>query len=104
MKLLFETKIDRPFLEIKSKFNLDLFVALKPPVVNLAVKRFDGCSPGHEVHLDLPALHLKAHQFRREVHRFPPYFQRTSFGQFPPPVAEEELSFGRTFRCEYDWH
>jgi ligand-binding SRPBCC domain-containing protein len=59
MKLLFETQIDRPYLEIKAKFNLDLFVALKPPVVNLSVKRFDGCSPGNEVHLDLNTFGMK---------------------------------------------
>jgi len=56
MRLLFETKIERSYLEIKSRFNLELFLALKPPLVNLSVKRFDGCSPGNEVHVELNTM------------------------------------------------
>lgn len=59
MKLLFETRIERPFLEVKAGFNLDLFLTLKPPVVNFAVNRFDGCSPGNEVHVELGFLGKK---------------------------------------------
>lgn len=53
MKLLFKTKINKSLLHIKSNFNVDLFQALKPPLVKLEVKRFDGCSVNDEVHLNL---------------------------------------------------
>jgi ligand-binding SRPBCC domain-containing protein len=59
MKLLFETKIDNTIATIKSGFNLDLFVALKPPFMSMNVERFDGCSPGHEVHLAINMLGKK---------------------------------------------
>jgi len=59
MKLLFETKINKSFLEIKSKFNQDLFMALKPPLVNLDIKRFNGCSVKDEIHLDIGSFGLK---------------------------------------------
>lgn len=59
MKILFKTKINKSLLEIKSKFNVDLFKALKPPMVNLLVERFDGCSVNDEVHLDLGSFGLK---------------------------------------------
>lgn len=59
MKILFETKIDSSFLKVKSLFNLDLFLALKPPFVKMTVDRFDGCSPGNEIHLNLNTLGKK---------------------------------------------
>ena len=59
MNLVFETEIERPFLNVKSRFNLDLFLALKPPMINIMVSRFDGCSPGNEIHVDLNTLGKK---------------------------------------------
>lgn len=56
MKLVFESRIDLPLLEIKSRFNQELFLALKPPVIKLTINRFDGCSPGDEIHLDLNTM------------------------------------------------
>lgn len=56
MKLFFETSIDLPFLAIKSKFNQDLFIALKPPIIKLLINRFDGCSVGDEIHLELNTM------------------------------------------------
>jgi len=59
MNLVFETIIESSYLHIKSRFTLDLFLALKPPLVNLDVIRFDGCSTGNEIHLNLTFLHKK---------------------------------------------
>jgi ligand-binding SRPBCC domain-containing protein len=56
VKLVFETEIARSFLIVKSRFNLNLFLALKPPLVQMVVSRFDGCSPGNEIHLNLNTL------------------------------------------------
>lgn len=59
MKLLFETVIEKDFLTIKAGFNRELFLKLKPPGVGLTLSRFDGCSPGNEVHLLINALGMK---------------------------------------------
>ncbi len=44
MNLHFETQIEKNFLDVKSGFNRELFLALKPPGVGLNLARFDGCS------------------------------------------------------------
>jgi ligand-binding SRPBCC domain-containing protein len=51
MKIKITTPVNRNFREVFALFNLKLFEALKPPVVNLKVERFDGCKKGDEVHL-----------------------------------------------------
>lgn len=56
MKILFETPIDRPFLEVRDGFNQKLFEALKPPGVALEVERFDGCKKGDEFALNISML------------------------------------------------
>lgn len=53
MKIVFKTKIEKNYQLLFSKFNLELFKALKPPVMNLVVERFDGCKKGHEIHLKM---------------------------------------------------
>ncbi len=50
-KLYFETQVKASLEEVKQGFNLELFQALKPPIINLQVERFDGCNKGDEVHL-----------------------------------------------------
>lgn len=59
MKLLFETTIGKNYLRIKEGFNKELFLYLKPPGVSVDLERFDGCSPGDEVHLGLNTLGFK---------------------------------------------
>lgn len=56
MKLHFETAISLPFLEIKPKFDRELFAYLKPPAVEVEVERFDGCLKGDEIHLQIKLL------------------------------------------------
>lgn len=53
MKIVIKTKIDKNYQIVFSKFNLQLFKALKPPFVQLEVERFDGCKKGDEVHLKM---------------------------------------------------
>ncbi len=53
MKILIKTKIPKNYQIVFSKFNLQLFKALKPPIVNLVVERFDGCKKGDEIHLKM---------------------------------------------------
>lgn len=85
-RLLFKTQVPASLEEVKKGFNLQLFEALKPPVVNLKVERFDGCQKGDEVHLKvglgimLPWIsHITDDQespdqwyFIDEGHRMPP--------------------------------
>jgi ligand-binding SRPBCC domain-containing protein len=53
MKILIKTKVDHHYKYIFSLFNLHLFKALKPPLINLEVERFDGCKSGDEIHLKM---------------------------------------------------
>lgn len=59
MKILFETPITKNFLEIKKSFNEALFIYLKPPGVEVDIKRFDGCSKDDEIHLRLKLMGKK---------------------------------------------
>lgn len=61
MKLIISTPIDRNFREVFKRFDLKLFEALKPPVVNLKVERFDGCKKGDEVHLKVAGQRWVSH-------------------------------------------
>lgn len=53
MKFLIRTTINSPFEKIVSGFDKKLFEALKPPLIDLLVERFDGCKIGDQVHLKL---------------------------------------------------
>ena len=51
MKILIKTPIEKNYNFVFSKFDVDLFKFLKPPLLNLEVERFDGCKKGDEIHL-----------------------------------------------------
>ncbi len=53
MNIRFETEVQVGFKTVKENFNLKLFSYLSPPGIQVRVLRFDGCSPGHEVHVQL---------------------------------------------------
>jgi len=55
MKLYFEAQVKSTISEIKSRFNEELFLKLKPPFMVLKLERFDGCEKGNEVHLRMGA-------------------------------------------------
>lgn len=52
-KLIFKSPVKSSLTQVKEGFNLELFKALKPPIVQLDVTRFDGCKKGDEVHLSV---------------------------------------------------
>lgn len=56
MKIYFEAVVEAPFELVKKNFNAKLFLALKPPLMNLKLDRFDGCRQGDQVHLRMGAL------------------------------------------------
>jgi ligand-binding SRPBCC domain-containing protein len=51
MKLLLKTQVNANYKTVMNGFDLELFKALKPPLMSLLVERFDGCKVGDEVHL-----------------------------------------------------
>ncbi len=51
MRLKFKTEVNSSLEQVKSGFNRDLFLQLKPPFLQVILDRFDGCEPGNEVHL-----------------------------------------------------
>jgi len=53
MKLLIKTSVKTNYKEVMKGFTLELFKALKPPLMSLNVDRFDGCLKGDEVHLSV---------------------------------------------------
>ena len=53
MKIYFETHVHQTPSQIFSQFDQKLFEALKPPLLNLRVKRFDGSQTGDEIHLEI---------------------------------------------------
>lgn len=61
MKLIIKTDISRNFREVFSRFDQNLFEALKPPLVSLKVVRFDGCKKGDEVHLSVAGQRWVSH-------------------------------------------
>lgn len=61
MKILISTPIQKNYRDVFAKFNLKLFEALKPPVVNLIVEHFDGCKKGDEVHLKVAGQKWVSH-------------------------------------------
>lgn len=52
-RLIFKSPVTASLTLVKKGFTLDLFKALKPPLVQLEVTRFDGCKKGDEVHLSV---------------------------------------------------
>ena len=53
MNLFIISTIIKNYLEVSKNFTIDLFKALKPPLLNLQVNKFDGCKKGDEVHLEI---------------------------------------------------
>lgn len=53
MRILIKTPLEQDFDTVFKGFDLELFKALKPPLIQLEVTRFDGCKKGDEVHLKI---------------------------------------------------
>ncbi len=57
-KLYLATNVKNNYKIVFAGFDLKLFKALKPPLMDLEVTRFDGCKKGDEVHLKVGLLGL----------------------------------------------
>lgn len=51
MKIYLSCPVEQSVLKVFDRFDRDLFIALKPPLMPLGLIRFDGCRPGDEVHI-----------------------------------------------------
>ena len=59
MRILIKTRLEKNYSEVFRGFNVDLFKALKPPLLSLEVVKFDGCVTGDEVSLEVGLGPLK---------------------------------------------
>lgn len=87
MKILITTPVPKNYKKVFELFNLELFIKLKPPLVNLVVERFDGCKKGDEVHLSVSGKKwvshiVDFHQDEKEI-----YFIDIG-AVIPPPIKE----------------
>ncbi len=53
MKINIQTEVQENYKSVYKRFDKDLFLALKPPLMPLELLRFDGSSKGDQVHLKL---------------------------------------------------
>ena len=53
MKINIETKVNENYKSVYERFDEQLFLALKPPLMPLELLRFDGSAKGDQVHLKL---------------------------------------------------
>ena len=59
MRILIKTKVGQNYRKVFQGFDIKLFMKLKPPLVGLKVKRFDGCSEGDIVQVEVNILGFK---------------------------------------------
>ena len=61
MNIFIKTPVSKNYCEVFQRFDRDLFVALKPPILSLKVERFDGCKKGDEIHLKINGQRWVSH-------------------------------------------
>ena len=59
MKIFIATEVDENYKTVFSRFDKDLFLALKPPLIKLKLTRFDGCLAGDKVEMTLGLLWIQ---------------------------------------------
>lgn len=59
MRIKIKTKVAQNYRKVFQGFDIKLFMKLKPPLVGLNVKRFDGCSKGDLVQVEISILGFK---------------------------------------------
>ena len=96
MKIKITTAIDKNYREVFALFNKKLFEALKPPVINLVVERFDGCKKGDEVHLKVAGQRWVSHITDYVENKDEIYF--VDRGVIIPPPLKSWLHYHRIER------
>ena len=91
MKIYIATEVDQNYKSVFAQFDKDLFLALKPPLIQLNLTRFDGCHTGDKVEMTLgmfgilqawTALIVDQKETEKEI-----YFVDEG-QQIPPPIKE----------------
>lgn len=59
MRILIKTNVEQDYKTVYGKFDVNLFMKLKPPFIGIKVKRFDGCIKGDEIHIEINTLGIK---------------------------------------------
>lgn len=59
MKIYIATEVEENYKTVFARFDEDLFLALKPPLIQLNLTRFDGCLTGDKVEMTLGMLGIK---------------------------------------------
>ncbi len=59
MNIKISTLVSGNHKSVFEKFDRDLFMALKPPLINLDLEIFDGCTKGDKVEMSLGILGIK---------------------------------------------
>ena len=59
MRIKIETLVNGNYKQVSARFDEELFLALKPPLVQLDLKVFDGCEKGDRVEMELGILGVK---------------------------------------------
>lgn len=59
MKVQIKTRVNKDFKHVFQRFDIHLFMKLKPPFIGLSVIRFDGCKTGDIVHVEINILGMK---------------------------------------------
>ncbi len=91
MKIYIATEVEGNYKYVFSRFDKNLFLALKPPLIQLRLIRFDGCHTGDRVELKLGmfgiqqvwnALIVELQETEKEI-----YFVDEG-QQIPPPIKQ----------------
>ncbi len=91
MNFKIKTQVAQDYKTVFNQFDESLFKALKPPLIGLKVKRFDGSQLNSEVHVELNILGVKK-LWVSKITEFQQtdtecYFTDTSSGNnLPPPL------------------
>ena len=59
MRIVIKTKVAQNYRKVFQGFDIKLFMKLKPPFIGLKVKRFDGCSMGDVIQVQISMLVFK---------------------------------------------
>ncbi len=59
MRIIIKTKVGQNYRKVFQAFDINLFMKLKPPLIGLKVKRFDGCAKGDIVQVEINLFGFK---------------------------------------------
>jgi ligand-binding SRPBCC domain-containing protein len=58
MRIVIQTLVEQDYKTVFQGFNRELFMSLRPPLMGLELKRFDGCQKGDMVSMELRPFYI----------------------------------------------